>query len=320
MLKVFFTVDVEVWCGGWHDLDSRFPEAFKRYVYGPTSRGDCGLPLQLKLLADHGLRGVFFVEPLFSARFGSAPLQEIVGLIRDGGQEVQMHLHPEWVDEIVPALAGTGSRKLPNMSQFSLSDQRQLIAEAKRRLQEAGAHDLNAFRAGSFGFNRDTLIALRHEGIGFDSSYNASMGGMKSGVLTGIPMTEPAMVEGVVEVPMTVFSDWGSSLRHAQLGACTNRELEHLLWSAHESGREAFVILSHNFELLNRPKTRSDPIVVARMRRLLSFLDRHRDCFEVSGFKDCDLNLVSSQPPPLRSALWRTGLRMVEQLSRRVFS
>ena len=47
MLDVFITVDVEVWCDGWNDLDTKFPNAFKRYIYGPTSGGNYGLPYQL---------------------------------------------------------------------------------------------------------------------------------------------------------------------------------------------------------------------------------------------------------------------------------
>ena len=37
MLDVFLTVDVEVWCDGWDNIDAKFPDAFKRYIYGPTS-------------------------------------------------------------------------------------------------------------------------------------------------------------------------------------------------------------------------------------------------------------------------------------------
>src|SRR5512144_3111402 len=99
MLDVFFTVDVEVWCDGWDDIDRKFPGAFREYVYGPTASGDCGLPLTLRVLGDHGLAGVFFIEPLFASRFGLQPLAEIVGLVRDARQEVQLHLHTEWVDE-----------------------------------------------------------------------------------------------------------------------------------------------------------------------------------------------------------------------------
>jgi hypothetical protein len=39
MLDVFFTVDVEIWCDGWRNLDARFPDAFRRYVYELTPRG-----------------------------------------------------------------------------------------------------------------------------------------------------------------------------------------------------------------------------------------------------------------------------------------
>lgn len=98
-MNVFFTVDVEVWCDGWNDLDSRFPEAFQRYIYGPTSKGRYGLPHIVDVLNQHGLNGVFFVEPLFASRFGIQPLQEIVGLLNDAGQEIQLHMHTEWVDE-----------------------------------------------------------------------------------------------------------------------------------------------------------------------------------------------------------------------------
>jgi len=48
MLEVFFTVDVEVWCDGWHNIDQEFPEAFRKYIYGPTPKGDFGLSYQLK--------------------------------------------------------------------------------------------------------------------------------------------------------------------------------------------------------------------------------------------------------------------------------
>ena len=99
MLDVFFTVDVEVWCDGWTDIDKKFPGAFRQYIYGTTPRGDFGLPYQLKVLNQHGLTGVFFIEPLFSTRFGAQALAEIVGLVQESDQEVQLHMHTEWVDE-----------------------------------------------------------------------------------------------------------------------------------------------------------------------------------------------------------------------------
>src|SRR4051812_16601471 len=121
MLDIYFTIDVEVWCDGWQNLDHKFPGAFERYILGPGGRW--GLPDQLQMLGDHGLRAVCFVEPLFAGRFGQAPLTEVVGLIQGRGHEVQLHLHTEWVDEftapVLPATAG----KRQHLRQYTLAEQ-----------------------------------------------------------------------------------------------------------------------------------------------------------------------------------------------------
>ncbi len=317
MLDVFFTVDVEVWCDGWDDIDARFPSAFQRYIYGPTSRGNYGLPYQLLGLREHGLTGVFFVEPLFSTRFGPDPLTEIVGLVQEHGHEIQLHLHTEWVDESRQPLLDNVEGKRQFLRNFSLQEQTTLIQAGAKLIEQAGARPAKAFRAGSFGFNRDTLRALARNDICFDTSYNASMFGADSGVSPEAALVEPIECEGVYEYPMTVFRDRARSLRHAQLTACSYREIEGLLWQALESRRKAFIVLSHNFELLNGSMNRPDDIVVGRFHKLCAFLDQHRDCFNVRGFDGLVANLACSQPAPLASPVWKTGLRILEQGIRR---
>ena len=221
MLNVFLTTDVEIWCDGWTGIDARFPEAFQRYVYGPTDRGEVGLRYQADLLKDHGLIGVFFVEPLFSGRFGIEPLTEIVALLRERMQEIQLHLHTEWVDEWPKPLLADGRGKRQFLRLFTLDEQRLLITEGMRRLQCAGADPVNCFRAGSFGFNADTLDALAACGIPFDSSYNATNYGPDSGVAPGTIVTDVYSERGITEYPMTVYDTGLGHLRHAQLNACT---------------------------------------------------------------------------------------------------
>jgi hypothetical protein len=317
MLDVFITVDVELWCDGWQDIDAKFKGAFQRYVYGSTPSGAYGLPYQLAVLGDHGLAAAFFVEPLFSARFGPAPLAEIVELITNAGQEVQLHLHTEWVDEALAPLIDDVRHKRQHLRYFSLAEQTRLISIGSRMLEEAGGGPISAFRAGSFGFNRDTLTALHAIGVKLDSSYNATQFGTDSGVLPGTVVVEPVECDGVVEYPMTVFMDGTRRMRHAQLTACSYSEMEGLLWRALEQQRHAFVILSHNFELLNRTQTAADPMVVERFRRLCAFLDRNRDSFRVRGFNGLLPAPVSQQPAMLTSPVWKAGLRTFEQLWRR---
>ena len=317
MLEVFLTVDVEIWCESWDALDRDFPAAFRRYIYGPTPAGDHALPWLLDLLGAHGLHGVFFVEPLFAGRFGLAPLAEVVGLIQERGQEVQLHLHTEWADEAKQRWLPHVTAKRQHLRHFTRREQAVLVQAGRGLLEQAGAPAPAAFRAGSFGFNLDTLAALRETGIAFDSSYNATLMGGDSGLRPGEIVCEPLGHDGVHEYPMTVYRDRPGHLRHAQVGACSFRELEGLLWQALEQGRRGFVILSHCFEALNCRKDAPDPIVVARHRELCRFLERNRDCFQTRGFRGLAPASVVAQPPPLRSPVWKTGERVLEQAWRR---
>lgn len=319
MVDVFFSVDVEVWCDGWLDIDKKFPAAFRKYIYGTALGAGYGLPYQLAVLNDHGLKGVFFVEPLFSTRFGIEPLSEIIGLIHEKNQEIQLHLHTEWVDEAKQPLLPAIGAKRQHLRYFSKEEQAALVEVGLKQLNRAGAPTITAFRAGSFAFNRDTLSALAKNGIKIDSSYNASYFGIDSGVMPGDPVVEPIECDGVFEYPMTVFHDGTRSLRHAQLTACTYQEMEGLLWQALEERRTSFVILSHSSELLNRAKNRPDNVVVRRFHKLCSFLERNRDCFHVRGFQGLQPRAVPQQPGPLSSPLWKTGGRLLEQAYRRIY-
>lgn len=315
MLNVFFTIDVEVWCDGWHDLDARFAGAFARYVYGEDRRG--GLPLHLRILNDHGVRSTCFVEPLFSGRFGTAPLQEIVGLILAAGHEVQLHLHPEWVDECHEALLSGPRAKRQHLRQYTLSEQTQLISIGARWLEAAGAPRPNAFRAGSFAFNIDTLKALERNGIPIDSSYNASLFGATSGLSPDRPLLASERFGDVLEMPMTVFHD-GVRLRHAQLTACSASELESLLRRAAEQRHDHFMLLSHNFELMTPDKRKVDAVMVRRLERVAAFIARNPDLFRVCCMRDAETTPSGQKFQSLRSPLWRTGLRVAEQAWRTV--
>lgn len=320
MIDVFFTVDVEIWCDGWHGIDEKFPEAFRKYIAGETSQGNYGVAYAARTLSDHGLTGVFFVEPLFSARFGQQALADIAGpIVESGTHEVQLHLHTEWVDEARTPLLENTTGKRQHLRYFSLDEQTRLIGAGARMLHEAGVSKIDAFRAGSFAFNRDTLSALSANDIPIDSSYNASQFGLDSGVYPGQPLVEPIECGGVFEYPMTVFDDGTSALRHAQLTACSYSEMTGLLWQALERGYRSFVILSHGSELLNPAKTRPDPAVVKRFHKLCAFLARHPECFRVRGFRDLEPVEVPNQPPLLTSPLWKTGARMLQQAYRKVY-
>lgn len=318
-LPVFLTFDVEIWCGGWRDLDATFPAAFERYVYGRSSRGDYALPKVLDLLRRHGLRATFFVEPLFAFRFGITPLAEIISLIRSAGQGVQLHCHPEWADEARPPLLGT-TRKRANLFQYSLGEQTELIARAREMLERAGAPPPTAFRAGSYACNRDTFHALAQNEIHVDSSLNPARPSSGADLKPSERGQQARRLHEVLEYPITVFAGPTGMLRQVQVGSVSYGQMTHLLRSARRQRRQAFVIVSHSFEMLRPDRSEPDPIVFRRFRRLCRLLDDRRRDYPTATFSDSlPVSPDGHEPPPLR-APWRHVLwRHAEQLARRAF-
>ncbi len=321
MLNVFITVDVEVWPEGMDTRPAAFNDAFRRYILGPTPGGDYGLPFQLKLLKELDLKAVFMVESLSASCVGLDPLKNIVDLITGAGQEVQLHVHSEWVEK-TPGLLAAG-RQGVNIRDFSVEDQTALIGQALENLRDCGAEGVNAFRAGNYGADSNTLKALAKNGIVFDTSSNVAYLDTHCGLGTDQTMLQPQQINGVHEFPISFVEDWPGHYRVAQLGACSFAEMSSMLMQAWEKGWNSFVIVSHSFELMNQSKTRADPIVVKRFERLCRFLADNGDKFRTRGFAGLDTADLPAPAgageAPLRSNIGRTAWRYGEQLARRLY-
>ena len=315
MIDVFITVDTEIWCDGWTDLDGRFPDAFRKYVYGPTAAGHYALPLIFEILRDNGLTASFFVEPMFSLRFGAGPLEEVVDLIRATTSEVQLHVHTEWVDEAAEQVLPQAYPKRRFLFQYSDSDQAALLKVGLDCLRRAGVPDVCAFRAGNFGMGPDTLGALAANRLLFDTSFDITQG---FAINETLRCFQPTRFGAVVEYPLTVFRDGSGRLRHLQVGACSSAELERVHWAALEAQWTAVVILFHNFEMLSPSRTRADRIVRRRFERLCRFLAQNSDVFRVRGFNGLQARCPEREASPVAVDWLPTARRWVEQASRRL--
>ncbi|MDF0679263.1 MAG: hypothetical protein P0107_09575, partial [Nitrosomonas sp.] len=137
MLNIYLTVDTELWpySEGWPVRalppdKTLFDEEIAACFYGKTFQGEFGLPFQIEQLNRYGLKATYFLEPLFADRAGSNHLADVVDLIQCNDQEVQLHLHTEWLSEIHdPAIP---SRFKQYMHQFTLDEQVAMIAKGIR--------------------------------------------------------------------------------------------------------------------------------------------------------------------------------------------
>ena len=295
----------------------------RRDVYGLTTTGGYGLPYQMDVMDAHGLKAVFFLEGLFACETGPEPLREIVSMVRSRGHEVQLHIHTEWLQWIEPSILP--GRFGNNVKDFSEDEQVLLIGRALENLKGAGAPDVSAFRAGNYGANLDTLRALAQLGLRYDTSHNTTYLDTDCGLQTGRPEFQPRVIEGVWEFPVTYFSDWPGHYRHAQVCACSTRELQRTMLQAWQRGWYSFVLVSHSFEMLRRRKqggvtALADRTVIRRFEALCRFLGENRDKFRTSGFSDVDPAAIPATGPaaPLHSTVHQTARRMAEQLMRRL--
>ena len=307
------TVDVELWPSSWDGYRTEIGESYGRYILGRTSRGDYGLPFQLRIAQDYGLRFVCFVESLFACEMDSGYLTEIVQMIQENGQEIQLHAHPEWVRHANNPIVATGNRYL--LSQFSEDEQLRLIEVGLSNLDRAGASDVRAFRAGSFDASDATINAVRRAGLDVDSSFimNSSTMNGNADLATG------SQVDGVFEYPLSVFQDWPGHERHLQLASCSTRELIHVLREARRATWDYVVVLSHSAELLNGSRLRPDPVVIRRFEQLCRFLADNPSDFDTAWFRDHDPSMSVTRPRELiQSSRWRTLIRVTEQGARRL--
>ena len=315
-LDIYITVDTETWCNGWDNIDAKFPQAFKNYIYGPTKNGDYGLPFQLKILNEYGLKGVFFVEPLFSKRFGHDALQEVVGLIQEANQSVELHLHPEWTDESRQVIFQDIKEKREHLKFFSYEQQCTLISLGIELLKDVGCENPIAFRAGSFGANNDTFNAVKACGLAIDSSYNYCIEDCDMTAFNDIH--QPVEHNGIIEAPMSTFIDGTGKRRHAQLTACSFAELKASMEQAYQQQWHSYVLLSHSFELLKPDFSDRDKCVVKRYEKLCAYLADNKDKFRTCFFTDMQINQQGEAAEVLHVGKFPTLARYYEQSLRKI--
>jgi len=329
-IDVFITVDTELWplVKGWPrrrlpPSKTDFSNEYAIYIEGETAAGRHGLGYQLRTFGDARLKATFFVESLHTLAAGPAMLAHMVRDIDQAGQEVQMHVHTEWLSD-----CRDGALALdfgPGIAGYEPEAQMAILREARARLVQAGVGDPVAFRAGSYAADAVTLDLLPRAGILFDSSLNPTYPWHGPGhPASGIPR-QPVRIGGVWEFPVSCFEDYPGHQRHAQVCAASYNEVEQVLEQAALQRWRTVVIVLHSSEFLDkrglsvgsRPRTSS--LLVRRFERLCRFLDRSRDKFRTRHFKDLDpgVDFSATGAEPIRVNPIFTILRQAEQLASR---
>ena len=304
--RVFLTIDTEL---AWrhhaagHDIDSM--------VALSLEPAGVGIGWQLARLKDHGLKATFFVDPMPAALYSIGPIRTVVQAILAAGQEVQLHLHPNWT--------GGDTADRSRHAHFELGDytphqQRAMIEQARALLIEAGAPRPNAFRAGSYAANDDTLGVLTSLGFGYDSSHNGGEHPWPSKIGLSPRCIAPVARGGLIEVPVTVIEDRPGQLRNFQICALSAGEMRAALDHAVAGRHAAVTIVGHSFELANRAGTRANRVHVARFEGLCRTLAARARELQTVHFADRPALPLGRDDRPLGPNTARTSWRRAEQL------
>jgi peptidoglycan/xylan/chitin deacetylase (PgdA/CDA1 family) len=304
--RVLITIDTElVWRhhAAGLDWDDNFNRSYEA--------AGAGVPYQLEMLRQHGLKACFFVDPMPAVAFGLEPVRRMVEPILAAGQEVQLHLHPFWAKLTEAERTGLTAE----LATYGFDEQLDLIRRARELLIQAGAPAPIAFRAGSYAANADTLQALDALGFRYDSSHNGCHHPWPSALPLPPALVAPAAAPGgLIEVPVSQIAEGQGKLRHLQICAVTFREMRAALTAAQRLAHPLATIVSHSFELASRDGLRVNTVVRRRFDRLCEFLAQKRETLPTCWFGDLDaLPITCAAGPPTGRSTLRMG-RVASQL------
>lgn len=314
MVALYITIDTEYEYGftARHGAGSR-AQNFARAIKGETPDGDAGIFHQMDVFDRHGLKGVFFVDPMPALLWGTGAIADVVEPIIERGHDVQLHLHTEWLN-LLGNKNPLGDRTGADIKDFTRDEQRVLLELAMELLMEAGAPRPVAFRAGNYGANDDTLRALADLGLTHDSSHPPGLMEGDCEIGLGEEHRRPLRRLGVIEVPIGCIGDAFGGLRHAQLTALSYREIVAALRHARDNDFACFTVVSHSFELLCRQRTRLNRIVQRRFEKVCAHVEKMRGVDTATYTQHPPMpTRRKAMAPVLAGAPLLNGTRMVEQ-------
>jgi len=311
---VCITIDIEFnIAGAFTHRDVRVPLG-EAVIRCQVNGREEGLGFILDSLAGYDMKATFFVEVLQTAYFGDVPMGRVVERIARAGHDVQLHIHPCWLQFRVPGwkTAPTPSDSCAGRSDAELDEMICIGSEAFARW---GLPAPIGLRTGSFKTDRAVYRAMKRAGL--TTASNIGLG-------LYVP-EDPELqlsggrhwIEGVLEMPVLTYRCPVTSGRNRAPWRCltitgtSSPETKVLLTRARQRGISSVVIATHAHEFVKRrdatfSELRRNRVNQGRLGQLLKFLRRHEQDFVPATFQEAGKGWVRPEAlpaTPLRSPL-----------------
>lgn len=252
-VDVAITFDIEFCINGtFLDPDSRKPRGRDGLICRVNGK-DAGLGHILDTLDNYGLRATFFVEVLQTAWFGDSEMADIAQRIAARGHELQLHLHPVWLQFENPNWKRLNKPgKLSSLEHDSLivlpeSRALEIIEQGKAVFARWGLPAPTAVRTGNLFVERWLYQIFARSGLMISSSIGSSLYSPRDSDMN--LFAAPRIFDSVLELPVTSYLGAGPSLRQQKrlatvvgMGVWEQRAL---LNAARRNGVPCIVVLSH---------------------------------------------------------------------------
>jgi hypothetical protein len=330
-LNVLITIDTEHSIGGAFKDPRLKPVGNDKRVYGRINGKEYGIPLIMDIAEANGLTLTFFVEVLNKFYFGEDETRQVCAYILQRGHDVQLHLHPNFLNfkEKDPWRC----KYQDNMHAYSRDEQVAILSLGKDILSSYTGRNPVAFRAGNYGADSNTLLALAETGFLMDSSYNRAF--HRAGRINlAENFNDIGKVGDIYEVPVTNFIQkgflGGKRFRPLDINGVDFEEIRHVLEQSQHSRMPAATIVIHSFSFIRAhdPQYKTCSLrhnVIKRYSKICSYLQQNNDRFQTTTMQEFG-NMINGKTfsnsceklptVPLKLSL----ARMVNQVWNELFS
>lgn len=148
-------------------------------------------PKIIEICDSYNVKATFFLSVFEFGKFGKEEFKKICQKIKEKGHDIQLHTHPCWVYDI----------QRREMYRYTLQEQIRIIKNGAELIKEWTGEYPIAHRAGAYGIDKNTFLALKENNIPIDSSNFYGHPNCKEVV------TKNKIVKkyGIIEVPITIF-------------------------------------------------------------------------------------------------------------------
>lgn len=238
----------------------------------------------------YNITASFFVECANYFYFGDEPMQSVVSRLQAARQDIQLHVHPVWLNFCKDPQLGTFPRQ-DDCSGQDFDELKRVFSACIDIFRRWVGHTPLAIRTGSLRADENVYRVMQDLGILMSS--NVALGVYQPKEPQLCHSSGRHLVHGVMEIPVFSYMDGISAgsgnKKSLQITSCSWPEMRYLLWKARKSGVENIVILTHPFEYIKKSdfqysKLTRNRVNQKRLQNLCEFVQQHSQDFVAADF------------------------------------